>query len=552
MPLDIPNLLELETADVEANLDVLTERVQEFDDGIELKRGVVHDLVLHLQSILATGIEDVADRIQRSSSLLEITEDPALADEEVVDAVLSNFRVSRTDGSAAAGTIVIVLDSLTPVTIANGAVFTAQGQTFTADSAFAARVSAAQVVTETDRLLTALGDGSYAFTIEVTATEVGTAAQLKRNVKLVPAATIPRFVTAYVQSDFSGGLDVEDNEAMLSRLQNGIAAQDLSNRGTIDALVRQHEDFEGVLALSTIGYGDTEQRRYHSIFPVAFGGRLDVYARTQALPQALAVTKTATLVSTLEAGGIWQFSLTREDAPGFYEVGKITLASAAEDDEAGYEVQSDVRGYDLTESAAIAFTPDLESAEEAAFSRFSSAVIQFLDTDTPVGALTVGSSTQDYTVVVRVMPQIAALQELLGGRSVRHAAADLLVKAAVPCFLSLSFTIHKKSTEESPDTDALATDLAAEVNQLGFRGRLAASQLSAVIHRHLVGTQTASAIDMFGRIRYPNGTIRYLRSGELLEIPDAAEQMVSPRTVAFILDPADVAASVEVVDTPDI
>ena len=152
MGITVSKLDELTTTDVEQALELVTQLVQESNPDLDVRRGVLHDLVLYYSAVLAAAKDEEISRVRRSLSLQEITADPTLADTTLVDAVLSNFRVTRKVGAQATGQITIVLDALIPVTITAGASFTALGQSFVTERAFAARTSAAAVVSTDDVL----------------------------------------------------------------------------------------------------------------------------------------------------------------------------------------------------------------------------------------------------------------------------------------------------------------------------------------------------------------------------------------------------------------
>jgi hypothetical protein len=223
-------------------------------------------------------------------------------------------------------------------------------------------------------------------------------------------------------------------------------------------------------------------------------------------------------------------------SPGFYEVDRIALPNANPGD-GGYEITMDLRGVDPTDDQ---FLPDIASTEEGAYTRYQTSVVRFLDTDTPTTELVVNTSTQTYEVALLGMPLIAELQDFVGGRRIRNPAADTLVKAAVPCFLTLTFDIRRESGDTAPDLAAIANDLADAVNHLGFTGQLHASLLANVVHGHLSGKQACGQMELFGRIRRPDGSTGYIRDHSVLTIPDDPTRMVTGRTVAFILDPANV------------
>jgi hypothetical protein len=558
---DILDVLDLSTLDHDLVAQVqaqLSERMAEQFPELETKRGVIHDIVLYLTAVLGAEQRTRMELLRESSSLLAISTDPQLSDQTVVDAALSNFRIDRQTGTPASGTITIILQTLTPVVIPASNQFSANGILFTPGQAYAARINEQTVTNSTDRVLQPVGDGTYSFSIPVTAVDPGSAGMLRRGASLITLDPIPYFARAYAESDFSGGFDAETNADMLARLQAGMAAQAWSNRVTIDASLRAMPAYARMLQTSIIGAGDAEMLRdKHTIMPIAMFGRVDLYARTQDLPLSITLTKTATFMQATPAGGIWQLSIASSDTDanftpiaGFYMVDRIGLTTGPQDD-AGYDVTSDIRGFDLNYPG---FVPDIVVPLEAVYSRYQAATIQFLDTDTSVSGLVPSTSTAPYNVSLRTMPLIGDMQDTVSGRSFGAPAGDVLVKAPMPCFLTINFNINKRATVvvDQSIVDGICTSAAQLVNSLGFPGQLYASLLSELIQEQLPDGAYVGAIDMFGTIRQPDGTVRRIRSTEVLIVPDNPGLMITPRTVTFFLDPLDVGVSVIDVDMPDI
>ena len=218
-------------------------------------------------------------------------------------------------------------------------------------------------------------------------------------------------------------------------------------------------DFPNIEDISIVGYGDAEMiRDQHWLFPLSGGGRTDLYLRSQQSTQAVSLVKTATLIDILTDGGVWQFSIARDDAPGFYEVSKI-LVRGADPVETGFAVTEDIRGLDLTGDDV--YVPDLETVMEGVYSRYQASTIRFLDTSTPTAGLSINSSTQDYDVTAVTMPLVKPVQEFLGDRGVRNPAGDILVKAAIPCFLSLNVELPRRRTDSTVDEARIKSNLAA-------------------------------------------------------------------------------------------
>lgn len=538
------DLTALDSDLVAANREQAASRLQALDPTLDMKRGVIHDILLHYGAILEARNQTHLDAWRRSSSLAAIEEDPALADEEIVDNLLSNFFLSRQQATPATGEVTIVVSDNTTVSIARGATFTANGKSFTADEVYTAKAEEDLVVSDTDRLLVPRSDGNYAFTISVTAVDAGTASQIRRNTLVIPDSPPINFVTAFAAEDFQGGLDLQTNQELLTRLREGRAAKTTgANRITMNAWLRDPdagEAFSSIVRTSIIGYGQAEQRRYHTVFPVGFGGRVDWYLRTSGRAIRQWLTKTCTLVEkTADGFGIWQGSLERDEFPGFYDVTRIVRVGE-EDSAGGFEITEEGRGYDLT---GFAVPPDIESAEEAAYTRFQTATLRFEDTLTSTADLEVGD-TASYSWEVRGLPNLDVIQDKLDEPDHRPRLCDLLVRAPVPCFVSLMFDLFKQPDVEEPDLDAIRAALANRVHAVGFHGRLDASALVDTIHDHLDESMTIGPVDMLGEIRRPDGTLLRLRSDATLQVPDEPERMVSARTVQFFLDLDDVVITV--------
>lgn len=541
MAIDPPPLDQLDPDAVAAALKETVERVQADNPHLDLRRGVFGELLAYYHAVLDTQRRASIKQYLDARSLLAIQQDPALADPDLVDHVLSNFRLDRKAGRKAAGDVTVVVSDDVTVTVGQGSVWEANGRRYLATAAFTAKVEAGQINSVSDRLLVPAGGGTYAFTIAVEAEAAGAAADVKKDTLVSPLVLPQNYVTSYATADFAPGLDAETNEDLLARLQAGIAARAMSNRVNMTAALRDVEAFSRVTAVSIVGHGDAELiRAYHSILPIALGGRCDWYVRTQEAAAAVTLPVTAVLIEIERSGaGIWQFGVGRDAAPGFYEFRDVRRADDASPAAGGYEVTEDVRGVDVSGDG---FRPDVADAAEAAYSAFSVAVVRFRDTD-DTGALAVGA-TRDYTVGAVCLPLIAEIQAHVSSRDVRPYGGDCLVKAPVPCFVDVSLAVFKKAGQADPDVAAMTAALCAAVNTTGFSGALYASTLSGVVQAYLADGQTASAVDMFGRLRYPDGTAAYLRDSEVLTVPDAPGSMVSAKTVQFFTDPARVSVSV--------
>ena len=527
---------------VTSAINEVVQRIQEDNPTLDVSRGVFYELLVYYHSLLATRQDTLISDYRRARSLLALEQDPDLADTDLVNDVLSNFRLDRKAGSLARGTIAVILSDNITVTFGRGAIFEAQGLQYTTTEVYTAKAEAAQINTTTDRLITATSDGRFMFTLEVQAANEGANYNLDKGTLIIPTSPPPTYVTSYATIDFTSGIAAETNAEVLKRLQEGIAAKTLSNRVNMAAFLRGVEAYSRVVGMSIVGYGDAEMLRdKHSIFPVAYGGRVDWYVRSENLPTTVQLTRTATrLAEDNNTAPVWQIALDRDAAPGFYEV-RAVRPKGTSSISGTLPILSDTRSYDLT---ATDFVPDIISAEEAAYSRYQTAILKFRDTTQSISAYSFGA-TLEYDVDVTYMPLIADIQTTVSSRDVRHYGADCLVKAPIPCFVQISFIIYKQANEATPDSAAIQLAVSTAINSIGFVGRIYASKIQDAVHGYLSSNSSVGSIDIFGRIRYPDGTTQYIRGPELIQVPADTAKMVSHRTVQFFCRPEDVFVNIE-------
>lgn len=526
---------------VQQNQDEVTARIKEDNPTLYLKQGPFFGMLVYYHSLLSTRDQQNLVDYLNARSLSVMNADPVSALPELVDEAASNYRVSRLIGTRATGQVKIVVSDNISVVIGTGAEFQAAGKLYLTEQVFSAKLEPEQILDSGDRLLTEQDDGNWAFTIDVFASNPGEAYRLKKDTVIVPLIPPNRYVTSVAASDFVDGDATQSNEELLSRLQPGMAAQTVGNRVNNLALLTGDPAFERIIGMSIVGLGDAELTRDRpTIFPIKLGGRSDWYVRTREEAMQVGTSKTAVLIEKLLDGtGIWQMTFDREESAGIYEI--ISIRPPNTEATGGYEVVADVRSIDQTGDG---FMPDLPTAEHAAYSAYQTITIQFHDDQTVVTDLEL-LSTATYECARHGLPQIAEIQAKLNDYDVRYTGADCLIKAPIPCFVSINLTIVKQSGTDDPDTASIQDAIVQEINRIGFTGRLYASQIHDVVHGYLSGAMGVSGLDLIGRLRYPNGTTKYLSAKDSLRIVAEEERMVSSRTVQFFATAADILVAVE-------
>ena len=541
MPISITDLNILDPAKIESVVATLTQLMQERHPEIELTRGVFHDLVLYFNGLLNTAVQENVDRILRSKSLLTITQDPTLADPDLVDQVLSNYNITRDNGTPSTGVITIIFNLPVSTSLNTAIVFTGSGVQFTPTSDVTVLPPGSSAINVTDRVMTPIGDGTYAANISVVATTVGVAGNIARNTKVTPNFTPNNVLGVFATSDFISGRDPLTNAEYITKLASGLAAKTVGGRKSYESFILAQAAFKNTRHLSVLGCGDAEQQRdQHSLFPISGGGKVDIYAQTNSYAQATDHLLTAVFIRPSTSGGIWQITLTRDTSPGFYDVSRISKPT--DHDSNGYAIVNDVRGADI---ASNTFVPDIQLLAESAYTRYQTAVIQFEDTDTPIGPLVANVTTAKYAVTTTGMPLIGELSDFMTANDVRPRGTDILVKAAVPCFTKIAFQVHTEVNAplSSVTIAAINAAIVAAVAQVGFSGQLHASIITGAAQSFLTGRQAISEIDMFGRIRRPDGSVAFIRDSALLVVPADPARLVTGRTVAFLVGPDDISIS---------
>lgn len=530
--------------DVQQAEEFLTDFLAAEYPDLDLTQGkVLRDILIRPAAIFHALNRTDYDRLRQSMSLLAISENPDLADPDIVDGVLSNLMLTRDPGAKAAGQLTIILSVLATTTVPAGSVFTANGLNYLTDQTYIGVTQADSVLNDQQKLITLRSDGTYSFTIPVTAESEGTQYAVRRGTRFTVVPSIIGLVDITAAVDFSGGRNVETNADLVARAQLGISAKILSGRTEIEAMLR--EAFPDIVAVSITGFSDPEMiRDRHNIFAMSMGGKADLYVRSSYLPVIQVFEREAVLINASEK--IWQMSVGRDVFPGFYSV-QFVLPQGASQDQNSLEISGETRALDLSAINGD-FIPDILNIVEGGYSRYQTAVIQFKDPATDTTGMVENETVRTYQVGLYGLNSIADLQHMVSDRARRNPQADYLVKAPVPAFCAVNLTVQYRANSQPPVAADLKQSIAATINKIGYDvGRIPASRIYDAVH-NVAGQEdvlVVSPIDMFCQIRRPDGTILTLRSPNAIEVPSEPDRGVTSRTVAFFTDPTMIDVAVE-------
>lgn len=539
MSFPLPELDRLDSHTVAEFQLMIRKWLEEAHPEADFRGGVLHDLVIHPHAMVMAAISQGIRQLRREMSLPWLVQNADLARPEAVDDLLANFGITRRGAHAASGTIMVVLDRASPLTVAVSERFEARGILFAPLRTFAIKLDAGNVIGEEDRLLTSLPDGRFAFTIPVRSTEPGRRGQLQRGEPVRMLAPPPGFLHAYAAEDFHGGADSEANAELLHRWKLQLFDKAHSGRIGMSAWLRQQEESETIVAQSIVGFGDAEMRRdRHAIWPGSLGGRIDWYVRTRPLPVTESVRITATLVEQTPQGGIWRMALSRDMLPACYEILRATPSDSLH----VTELVSQERSFDPTPITEDGWAPDIQHAHEAAFTPFQTLLLEFRDPQTPP-EMELGTQ-QEWTVQGMLMPDLKRLQKLAAAPSIRPIGSDIVLKAPVPCFLSVGAKLQVSSDHPLLDLDAARHRVVTAIHELSFVDQIPAAVVVNQLQEMLRPPSTVIEVELLGRLLAPDGEVIYLHGRESLTLPYEPQRGISYRTICCYCDPRQVTLSI--------
>jgi hypothetical protein len=495
------------------------------------KGRVTRELIINMAAILQSINRQDIDDLLKSFSPLVIAQDPSAADPDIVDAVYENYGVERYDGNKATGNLAIIISDLTTTAVPDTTVFSANGLDYVVDQTYVGVTSADAVVTSAERLIEQRPDGTYVFTVPVTAEDVGESYRATRGTRFTASPTIPDAIDIEAAADFEGGVDAETNAELAERTQQGIAPKVFSGRAQVASLFQ--DQYPALVNISQVGLGDPEMLRDRdNIFQMSTGGKADLYVQTADTPEEVLVVKECTYLGDSE----WQVTIDRDDAPGFYLVNAVVQHNETAF-EGSLEVLDETRGLDLT--LETDWVHSVEGLVQGAYSRYQTAVVKFKDPQTP--AATVVGAKEDYDFYILRLPDVKTLHDLTIERSRRPQNGDYLVRAAVPALAYVSLEIRYRPGTTAPVVSTVKQAIASRINALGFSiGRLPMALVIDAAQGALEtgGTYTFTPLNMYAEIyppdTVPNGKITVVDVNELA-VPNLPARGVTQRTTVFYL-----------------
>lgn len=529
MPTEV-TFSDLSETDILERADFIATVLEQASSSLNASRGsMLWELVVYPAAVGYVYINTPINTLRAYWNMASVAADPANADDDIVDLLLSNFNITRSAGTNATGQAEIVLTEAHSLIVAAGTVFTAGDLTFTNLVDQVVIVTEADRTADADRVLTNRGDGTYSFRVDISASEVGTAGNITYGTAFTVSPQLTYFSSASAAADLSGGSAADTNASVVERAAQGltgnIMSSEVSAKAQLMTLVPSSTD------ASVIGAQSPELTRdQRSLFGVSNGGRADIFLRTQSAIEVAMVSKTSTVTDA--SAHTHSISLDRDDLAGGYNL--VSIIAEGDAQSRSLDILTQTWGYDVSN---LTVAPDIESAQEAAFSSYQTLTVTFTDT----------ADTGTYEVRFRRLPSISTAQTYCLNPDYRDPLADWLVRAPVPAMTSIEMTV-KYPSGTTVDTTAVKSAIVNAVNANSFVSELSASAIiDAAAEAIPDGAYISMPMGMQAEIIYPDRVSHWIRSGNTLTTPTVNALCVSKNTVAFFASSDDIDVTTEVI-----
>jgi hypothetical protein len=534
-----------------AKEELIVAYIQEAFPSLDLSPGTaLRDLVVRMYAHLETRVQEQIDLALVSSSLLEISKNPNATDDVQLERLLSNYNVTRSQGSTAAGKLRLFLSAADSTIINANTEIYINDVLFNPAESFLLLPASLYTGAPGQRLITPSG-ATFTAVIDLVAANSGSNGNVRTGALMTSITPTPNvLISGKVDSDFTGGADADDNEVLLAKMRTGVVGKVFGGREHIKAKLKSQ--FSGIVDVGCVGFMDSEMRR-DLVNGVHMGGAVDLFVKSASYPSRIQEQLVPKFVSfdSINKQGTFEITLNVNQASGMYSVESI---KAILNQAGSYEIVSDSRMFTALDRHQV-------SAEAVApFSAFQMATIRFV---VPFeGMLLAWNSSQPapsfdsfsanvstyiqnqtteqyfkYFVEYLKMPNLQEIQAYVDLASEKSLSADMLVHAPIPVMCSVQLRLLKKTGAADVDMNKLKSAIVSKFNSYGFGEAI---QGSALIHTAYENLPDGYAIDlpihMYGVIINPDLSKDVIFSSDALKPPVNYSKGVSPRNTAFFLE----------------
>ena len=448
---------------------------------------------------------------------------------DIVSSIASNYNVSRDDGTKVTGIIKVTVSSAGNYFLQEGFKFGQPNLKFNYVTTQQYEISdfpAGTILTANQLQLKTEG-GLFYFLIPVEAESVGeesingsnnnTQVSNKTQFALSEGNSLVNFVGAEAYGSFSSGRNKETDRQLITRFKEGLSYKGLTSPNAMAAVFK--DKFPEFRTMSVVGSNDAEVvRAKNNIFGISTLGMADVYIRTSANIQTAKFLIQATNISS----STWQLTVPSTLAPGFYRV--ISVAPA-EGTFTGTYVITDVN-YGIDALSTNKYNA-IGNALDARLTKYQNCTVTFTCDES--------GAPKNFLVTIAYMPQIQEIQDYVLSDGNRIVSADYLVRAVVPCSVTMNLKLYKKYSTDTLPITQIKQDIFNYINNIPFGEDLIVSNIVDICHNYKV-KRVDLPIVITGTIWVPatdKDDSLIITSDDVLAIPDSTSKGISKKTTLF-------------------
>jgi len=535
--------------------------------SVDLSPGsVLSELLIKLSTQLHNQLKADAEAAASVTSIQAALNATTDTYSEAVDAIASNFNVTRDLGVTVEGRVKIQVTTSRVYYVGNNfqLVHPSSGAVYGVTRSYRADPTATSDSASSGVLRLYKEATGYYFLLPVKSADSKSNISAPHNSALILNAantSLEGFIAARAFGNFSSGRPVETDRQLIARFQGGLSTKGLLSPQSMQALLpevfptlfTQGSDRKAVL--SVVGANDPELNRGRSLaFGIPSFGLADVYIRTARSIKVDTFTATARFQSYTPPGGspsnTWVVVLD-SSVPGFptwfydvvslhfVDVNGVTQTTA---------VDSIAFSADATAANQLAGGNAVTSADVARFSKYQVCTLSTTLTDAVAGSPVAGTTTTEVQVTVSYMPSIGEIQDFFLQSANRILAADYLVKAVIPCTLSTQLLLDKAGQAVSDEVtkQSIRQAICDYVNALPFGEEVAVSRIVDICHNYNV-RRVDLPVTLNGTILLPSAssTVKFVPTltNDTMSIPYDPLFLsygMSAKTTMFFIDYNDV------------
>ncbi len=543
----VPISADISTAQKDAARVAIRALLQEQDPTLDISIGGPVDSLLVDGDVLVVARNDAnTDRAYLVTQLQAIADGTVTVSDDEVDRLMAAYFLTRLPDDPAFGTVVFVVQLNQPYVFQAGYILRANGQTYQLSETFSVYppgTTGVDFAIPTNVVIEQAYDQEtgylYRFRLPIVATLPGAASVLVDGNRL---SVDQAFVgLGYVQAvtNFQGGTSVETNAEFVSRALQGPLAKTLGGgQNQIDALIQTYVPRADSNSIGTGSPLMTRDR--NNVFNIPVGGKIDIYAKSGAIAQRGWIVEAVVTDYTLQQARI---TLTRDQSGGVYRLSVLPLFITTPPTGITGNIVVDL----ITHAAWVGpeFNPEMPAEVDRAFSAHQIITIDITDTrQLPSLAYVVPMTsngqiiTNSYEVSTEYQPGIIELDDALMDATVRPPGLDALVKAAVPCIVTLGIQAKKPVQYNGPTAAALAASIALGINEIAVETESLDAYTIAALLQQASPTLVLLNVAMTGLIYGQDGVnVAVAQVGQQLPVPLNLAGKFSGANVYFTTTP---------------